>query len=82
MNVDDVSTVVQILFQIFILTKTSTTKVYYTQIIGPGSACVCLRLCVCVSYQILKHQCEGLLCVDDVVKCDNVGVFQVLQQRH
>lgn len=36
-------------------------------------------VCVCVSYQVFKHQCEGLLCVDDVMKCDYVGVFQILK---
>lgn len=35
----------------------------------------CARVCVWESHQILKHQREGFLCVDDVMKSDNVGVF-------
>jgi len=44
--------------------------------------CVCVCVCVCAPHQILKHQREGFLRVDDVVKRDYVGVFQILQQRH
>lgn len=34
------------------------------------------------THQVLKDEGEGTLRVDDVVQGDDVGVFQVLQQRH
>ena len=30
-------------------------------------------------YQIFEDECEALLSVDDVMKCHDVGVFEVLQ---
>lgn len=33
-------------------------------------------------YQVLKDEHEALVGVDDVVERDDVGVFEVLQQRH
>lgn len=34
------------------------------------------------SHQVLEHQCERLVRVDDIVQRHDVGMFQVLQQRH
>lgn len=33
----------------------------------------------CWSHQVFKHQCERLVCVDDVVQRHDVAVLQVLQ---
>lgn len=35
-----------------------------------------------VTHQVLEHEGKRLLSVDDVMKSHNIGVFQVLQQRH
>ena len=34
------------------------------------------------THQVLKHQCQALVSVDDVVEGDDVGVLQVLEERH
>ena len=51
--------------------------------------CVCVCVCVCVrvhvhlfTHQVFKDQCQRALGVDDVVEGDDVGVLEVLQQRH
>lgn len=35
-----------------------------------------------MAYQVLEDECEGAVCVDDVMQCHDVGVLQVLQQGH
>ena len=41
---------------------------------------VCLCVCVCVyAYQVLKHQCEGAVCVYNIMQGNDVCMFQVLQ---
>lgn len=34
------------------------------------------------THQVLEDQSQALVSVDDVVQGDDVGMFQVLQQRH
>jgi len=35
-----------------------------------------------VAYQIFKDKGETSVCMDDVMECYDVGVFQILQQWH
>lgn len=35
-----------------------------------------------IRVQILKHKCQLLLCMNDVIQSHNVGMFQLLQQRY
>lgn len=70
-NIDEVPTVIQILFEVFVLEQKASSVQTQTN----TRACMCVCVCMYESHQILEHQCEGFLCVDDVMKSDNVGVF-------
>lgn len=74
-NIDEVPTVIQILFQVFVLEQKSSSVQTQTNTRACMCVCVCMCMCMYESHQILEHQCEGFLCVDDVMKSDNVGVF-------
>lgn len=34
------------------------------------------------THQVLKHECQALVGVDNVMESDNIGVLQVFQERH
>ena len=34
------------------------------------------------THQVLKHECQALVSVDNVMESDDVGVLQVFQKRH
>lgn len=71
-----IATVVQIVFEVAVLKVRDAQRL---AVKGGGSA---VEAECCRTHEILKHQREAALRVDDVVKRDDVGVFQVLQQRH
>lgn len=71
-----IATVVQVVFEVAVL------KVREAQGSPSNAAASESRRKRCRTYEILKHQSEAAFGVDDVVKRDDVGVFQVLQQRH
>lgn len=76
MHAHQIATVVQVVFEVAVL------KVREAQ--GPPSnaAASQSRRRRCRTHKILEHQREAAFGVDDVVERDDVGVFQVLQQRH
>lgn len=80
MHAHEIPTVVQVLFKVTVLEDT-TAKVFTLKCVhkwGQHLLNSCTLNCRC-THEILKHQSEAALGVDDVVQCDDVGVFQVLQ---
>lgn len=76
MHAHQIPTVVQVVFEVTVL------KVREAQGSQSNAAASESRRKCCRTHEILKHQREAAFGVDDVVKRHDVGVFQVLQQRH
>lgn len=69
-NTHDVSTIIHVLLQIFFLKerKKVRTWIYGTLIVFMCTQCA-------DTDQVLKHQCQALVSVDNVMKSDNICVL-------
>lgn len=70
MNAHDVSTIIHVLLQIFFLQERNNVKTY---ILGTANVFMCTQ-CADTD-QVLKHQRQALVSVDNVMKSDNICMF-------